>query len=74
MAVIASTTSQRVNIQLNNGTVDGKVRTLNVSLGSLDITGYDDQKAMNVANALEPCFEKNVYRIQKTTVATLSNE
>lgn len=63
-----------VNVQLNNGTVDGKVRTLSVSLGNLDLTRYEDNKAMNIVNLLGQCVAKPVYRVQKTAVSTLTNE
>ncbi len=74
MAAIASPSKVNVTIQLNNGTVDGIVRTLSVPLGQLDLTDYDDTKALNIANLLGECLEKPIYRVQKSVVYTLSNE
>ncbi len=62
-----------VNIQLNNGTKDGKIKTLGVSLGQLNTSRYDDQKAMNIAALLEPCFAKPVLEVKKVEVSTLTS-
>lgn len=74
MAAVSSLSKVTVNVQLNNGTADGKVRTLSVSLGGLDLTHYEDTKAMNIANLLGECLEKPIYRVQKVAVSTLTNE
>ena len=74
MAAVSSLSKVTVNVQLNNGTVDGKVRTLSVSLGGLDLTRYEDTKAMNIANLLGECLAKPIYRVQKVAVSTLTNE
>lgn len=74
MAVVSNLTSVRVNVKLNNGTVDGKVKTLNVGLGNLNVTRYEDDKAMNIVNALSPCMARSVYIVQKTATSTLSEE
>ena len=74
MATVSNLTKVSVNTQLNNGTIDGKVKTLGVSLGSLNITGYEDDKAMNIVNLLAQCLAKPVYSVQKVAVSTLTNE
>ena len=73
MAVISDLTKVSVVSKLNNGTKeDGKVQTLSLSLGTLDIDRYDDQKAMNIVNLLKPCLSKEVYEVQKVEVSVLS--
>ncbi len=62
-----------VKIQLNNGTKDGKIKTLGVNLGQLNTSRYDDQKALNIASLLEPCFAKPVLEVKKTEVSTITN-
>lgn len=74
MAVVSDLTKISVITKLNNGTTDdGKVKTLTVSLGDLNIDRYDDQKAMNIVNLLRPCLTKDVYEVQKTAISILSN-
>ena len=75
MAVISSLESTKVSVKLKNYTDgDGKVHTLSVNLGSLDDDRYDDQKAMNIINALESCFDKEIYERLKTEVSRLAND
>ncbi len=74
MAVHSTLDKVAVKIMLNNGTKDGKVKTLGVNLGTLNTARYDDQKAMNIANLLEPCFSKPVFEIKKTEQSTLTEE
>lgn len=74
MAVISNLTSTKINIMLNNGTKDGKVKTLTVSLGSLNNDRYDNQKAMNIVNALEACLAKSVYEVIKVETSKLTND
>ena len=73
MAVVSRLNKVSVAAQLNNGTQDGKVKTLSLSLGSLNVSRYDDQKAMNIVNLLEPCLSKPVYEVQKVEVSKLTN-
>ncbi|MBR1486953.1 MAG: hypothetical protein IJ597_06850 [Synergistaceae bacterium] len=73
MAVISDLTKVSVVAKLNNGTKDGKVQTLGLSLGDLNIESYDDQKAMNVVNLLKPCLNKDVYEVQKVAVSVLKD-
>ena len=73
MAVSSRMTKVTVTALLNNGTQDGKVKTLSLSLGSLNISRYDDQKAMNIINILEPCLSKPIYEVQKVETSKLTN-
>ncbi len=73
MAVVSDLTKVSVVTKLNNGTgEDGKVKTLSLNLGSLDVDTYEDQKAMNIVNLLRPCLAKEVYEVQKVEVSILS--
>jgi len=73
MAVVSDLTKVSVVAKLNNGTTEeGKLKTLSLSIGDLNIDRYDDQKAMNVVNLLRPCLAKDVYEVQKVEVSILS--
>ncbi|MBQ7197076.1 MAG: hypothetical protein IJS40_06665 [Synergistaceae bacterium] len=74
MAVVSRLNKISVTAQLNNGTKDGKVKTLSLSLGTLNTNRYNDQKAMNIVNALEPCLSKSVYEVLKVEVSKLTND
>ena len=73
MAVVSDLTSVKVTMKLNNGlSEDGKVKTINQTLGSLNVDRYDDQKAMNIVELLEPCLAKEIYETVKNEQSTLS--
>ena len=74
MAVISDLTKVSVVLKLNNGTVNGKVQTISLSLGDLNIDTYDKEKAMNIVNLLSPCLDKDVYEVQEIPVNVLNNE
>ena len=74
MAVTSSLEKVTVTNLLNNGTKDGKIKTLSVSIGNLNTQHYDDQKAMNICTLLEPCFSKPVLEVKKTAVSRLTEE
>ena len=73
MAVSTTLEKDSVNIQLNNGEADGKVKTVSVSLGSLSTQRYDDQKAVNIVNLLRPCLSKPVFAVKKVEVSSLKS-
>ena len=73
MVVSSSLEKVSVNIMLNNGTKDGKIKTISVSLGGMNTQRYDDQKAMNIADLLEPCFSKPVLEVKKVAVSRLTS-
>lgn len=73
MAVLSDLIGVTVNMKLNNGTdSQGQVKTLNQSIGKLNIDRYDDQKAMNIVNLAEPCLAKPVYEVRKVATSILS--
>ena len=72
MAVTEGLSSVAVNVLLNNGTSNGKVKTLTVSLSGLSTANYDNQKVMNIVSLLGDCLSKPVYSVKKVSVATLS--
>ena len=74
MAVVSDLTKVSVVLKLNNGTINGKVQTVSLSLGDLNIDTYDKEKAMNIVNLLSPCLDKDVYEIQEIPVNVLNNE
>jgi len=74
MAVVSDLAKVSVVAKLNNGTKDGKVQTVSLSIGDLNINTYDDQKAMNIVNLLSPCLDKDVYEVQKVAVSVLNTE
>ena len=74
---MATSTEKRisVNIKLNDGLdTKGNVKTVGVSLGSLSLSGYNDDKALAVVSALEDCFSKEVYSIEKTHVTSIASD
>ncbi|MBQ7150920.1 MAG: hypothetical protein IJR94_01545 [Synergistaceae bacterium] len=71
MAVTKTRDSIAVNVVLNNGTYDGKVKTLSVNLGKLSTTNYDADKAMDVVELLEPCLSKELYKVQEVDVNSM---
>lgn len=74
MAVVSDLTKVSVTPKLNNGTTEeGKLKTLSLSIGELNIDRYDDDKAMNIVNLLRPCIAKDVYEVLKVAVSVLSS-
>ena len=75
MAVATECKKISVAIKLNNGTTTtGKAKTVSVNLGSLNKTAFDAQKAINIINALGPCFVRTLHSIEKTEVSYLNEE
>lgn len=72
---MATSTANKVsiNVKLNDGVDEtGSVKTVGVSLGSLSVSGFDADKALEVVNLLGACLTKTVYTVEKTEVTTLS--
>lgn len=62
-----------VNLVLNNGTdSQGHVKTVNSSLGNLSETNYDDDKALAVVSALQPCMSKTLVSVQRNDINNLT--
>lgn len=74
MAVSELTLKYAGRIYLNNGTQDGKVKTVTVSLPTLDKDEYDAQKVMNVVDAAEAIFSKSIYEVQVVKTTRLMND
>lgn len=54
MAVVETTQKMTAALALDDGTTaQGNIRTVNTSLGTLDPTAWDVQKAWNIMNALD---------------------
>ena len=75
MAVTETPKKVSVSIKLNNGVdSDGNVQTVSISLGSLNLTGYDDAKALAIVSALDDCLDLPVYSVDKSYVTTIATE
>lgn len=75
MAVTETIGKISVNMRLNNGVKqDGTQLTVTDKLPDLNVNTYDNEKAMAVVDKISPCLEKDIYDVQKVTVATLTNE
>ena len=75
MAAVNTPKKVAVSVKLNNGTdSDGNVVTVGISLGTLNLSGYDDDKALAVVSSLEACLAKEVYSVDKTSVTSLTSE
>lgn len=60
-------TGVNVKAVLNMGLdANGNQKTSGLSLGRLSNTGYNDNGAMAIINALKPCLQRNVLQNQKT--------
>ncbi len=72
MAVSMNPKKTAVSLKLNNGTdSEGKIKTVNLNLGTLkiaDFTSETAQKAQNIITALKPCLSKAVVSVEKTHI------
>ena len=72
MAIIVEPKKISVNLLLENGqTEEGRVKTVNVSLGNLNVYAFDADKAYAIAEVLTPCLSKELYSIQKTETSEI---
>ena len=67
MAVTSTPIRSSVYIKLT----DDDEETLTVSLGALNPEAYDSDKAMNIIEALESCFEYVLSDVQHVTTSKL---
>lgn len=73
---MATVTTKKIsfNIKLNNGTdAEGNVKTVTLQLGKLSIAGYNDDKALALANLLQPCLDKSIHATEKVVVSTVTS-
>lgn len=74
MAARTVTEKIAVNLRLNNGTsTTGQVKTVGVSIGKLNTTAFDADKALAVAGLIGDCLTKSVYEVQKTETSKILN-
>lgn len=72
---MAISTVKKISVaaRLDNGTdSQGNVKTVNVSIGNMSETNFDDDKALAVVSALGPCLSKTVVSVEKTEIDTLT--
>lgn len=75
MAVVETVNKRTAYIALNNGTsASGAVQTVNVSLGQINKDAWDAQKAMNIAELLEPCMSKTLHAVMSTATSNLATQ
>lgn len=76
MAITRTVSKYAVSLKLNDGTTStGAMKTVSLSLGSLDKTRYEADtshaKAMGLVALLEPVLSKAVVGVIETTTASL---
>ena len=72
MAVTTTVTKDVVTMKLQNGTTTtGALKTVSVSLGSLNKDAYDADKVMSIVGLLAQMFAKSLYLVQKTEVSDI---
>lgn len=75
MAAITNDVSVKVQMMLNNGTTQtGQLKTVAVSIGKLNLTRFDADKAINIADAVSDVLAKAMSEVRKTTVSRLLSE
>lgn len=79
MAVVADVYSAKVVAQLNNGTdSSGNIKTVNVSMPSLNTSAYTSNLVsgrtalLAIVDAYEVIAEKTLYRVRETIVTDIS--
>ena len=74
MAVYASLEKVTINMILNNGMnyTTGEIKTVPIYLGTINPANYDPDKAMAIAQAIEPCLTKPLYHVQEVKTSILS--
>lgn len=71
MAVEELMQKTAVSLKLNNGTKQGVIQTVSLSLGTLDKDEWDGTKAMAIVDLLEPCLSKGIEEVVRTTQTKL---
>ena len=67
----ATLEKQQAYLRLNNGTsASGTIQTVSVSLGTLNASNWDADKALAVADKLEACLTKTIYQFQGVSTTT----
>ena len=75
MSAVNTINKIAVNVRVISGqTAQGSNKYLSVSLGTLSKDNYDDDKALAVVTALEPCLQYTIGYVQKTVTSTLEDD
>ena len=75
MTAITNDVSVKVQMMLNNGTTQtGQLKTVAVSIGKLNLTRFNADKAINIADAVSDVLAKAMSEVRKTTVSRLLSE
>ena len=75
MAITETITGYRASIKLEDGTLDsGAIKTVSVSFPTLNPSSKDSQKLLNIAQAAEDIFSKDLYEVTTSTTTTLSTQ
>ena len=75
MAAVSTTEKINFKLLLENGTTaSGDVKTVTVSLPRISPSGYTDDKAVAVANAIEPVLSKSIYVLNKVITSRVDEE
>lgn len=62
-------------MKLNNGVdMSGNVKTVNVSLGTINANAADDDKALAITNAIGPCLSKAIYFLARVDTSGIEAE
>ena len=66
--------SVKVAVNLNNGTdSQGNTKTVAISMGSLNKSTFDADKALAIVGAMGPVLDKSVEHVSKTEVSTITS-
>ena len=74
MAEKTTVTSNVVTVILDNGTQNGAITTVSLSLGKLSATNFDVDKVINVASLLGDCLSKDLYSLEHIQRSNLALE
>ncbi|MBQ3653676.1 MAG: hypothetical protein II954_04590 [Synergistaceae bacterium] len=75
MAATVTPTKVAVNLKLDAGTTaSGDVKTVNVGLGKLSVQSFNADKALAIANLIEPCLSKSIYILEKVETSRIDEE
>lgn len=73
MAVTKALDKVKANMVMNTGTsASGTITTANVSIGTLDSSAWDAEKALAIMKKVKNCLSKAMYSAQAVETYTLS--
>lgn len=75
MAIQETLTGVKANLKLNNG-IDsqGRAKTVSQSMGTMSVTGWENQKAWNVLEKLVSCLQLTLADFESVKTSTLTEE